>query len=166
MPFSHSWAAVDNTNWRCTSSLQKLSLGPTVFHGKASWYRRTAGISILPLTFHLYVLVLHYSSNKSVFSYLRIHNRHNVALPTFARGCSSNWSIQVRGSNWFAAVGPCWDRRTDTVPFHRPCCAYYAGSANKWKRHTWRIANASAVAPMMSKLFSSQASNCQRHPVT
>ena len=30
-------------------------------------------------------------------------------------------------SSGFAAVGPCWDRRTDkrteTVPFHRPCSA-------------------------------------------
>jgi len=24
-----------------------------------------------------------------------------------------------------AAAGE-WDRRTDTVPFHRPCCAYYS----------------------------------------
>jgi len=37
----------------------------------------------------------------------------------------------------FAAVGPCWDRQTgvrrtrDTVPFHRPCSAWYAGSAGK-----------------------------------
>ena len=28
-----------------------------------------------------------------------------------------------------AAAGE-WDRRTDTVPFHRPCAAYYTGSAN------------------------------------
>jgi len=29
-----------------------------------------------------------------------------------------------------AAVGK-WDRQTDTIPFHRPCPAYYAGSDNK-----------------------------------
>ena len=28
------------------------------------------------------------------------------------------------------------DRRTDTVPFHRPCCAYYAGSANNERTAT------------------------------
>ena len=25
----------------------------------------------------------------------------------------------------FCCCGPCWDRRTDTVPLHRPCSAYY-----------------------------------------
>jgi len=30
----------------------------------------------------------------------------------------------------FAAVGPCWDRRTDARQLHTPCFAYYAGSAN------------------------------------
>ena len=33
-------------------------------------------------------------------------------------------------SRGFAAVGPCWDRQMDAVPFHRPCSTYYAGSAN------------------------------------
>jgi len=33
-------------------------------------------------------------------------------------------------SSGFAAVGPCSDRRTDTVPFRRPFSAYYAGSAS------------------------------------
>jgi len=31
-----------------------------------------------------------------------------------------------------AAAGE-WDRRTGTVPFHRPCAAYYTGSANNSK---------------------------------
>jgi len=27
------------------------------------------------------------------------------------------------------------DRRTDTVPFHRPCSAYYTGRANNTTQH-------------------------------
>jgi len=37
---------------------------------------------------------------------------------------------------------------------------------NKQSIRTWRIANASAVAPTTSRLFSSQARNFQRHPLT
>jgi len=43
---------------------------------------------------------------------------HNVTLPAFALRCCSNQSISPAAE--FAAVGPCWDRRMDTVPFHRP----------------------------------------------
>jgi len=44
-------------------------------------------------------------------------------------------------SSGFAAVGPCWDRQmgrhTDTVLFHRPCCAQPTGtsSASKHRHH-------------------------------
>ena len=71
-----------------------------------------------------------------------------MALPEFARRfCSAPAVQQSIGisclpgpqqqtcSSGFAAVGPWWDRQTDgqadTVPLHRPCSAYYAGSANK-----------------------------------
>ena len=36
-----------------------------------------------------------------------------------------------------------WDGQTDTVPFQRPCCAYYAGSGNNYffthSNHTQQI---------------------------
>jgi len=71
----------------------------------------------------------------------------NEALPAFARhtpllrqsidiSCPPSRHQQTCSSG-FAAVGPCWDRQTDrqtdTVPFHRPYSAYYAGSANNGK---------------------------------
>ena len=44
-----------------------------------------------------------------------------------------DWYLLPAGptESGFAAVGPCWDSRMDTVPLHRPCSAYYVGSANK-----------------------------------
>jgi len=60
-----------------------------------------------------------------------------VALPAFARRCCSNRSISLarRASGLLlcahAGRDMRADRRTDTVPFHRPCSAYYAGNANK-----------------------------------
>jgi len=41
----------------------------------------------------------------------------------------------------------------------------YLGVNRKSTEHTWRIANASAVAPMASKLLSSHPRNSQRHPL-
>jgi len=68
----------------------------------------------------------------------------NVALPAFARRYCMLLSIDIfcppgpqqqPCRNGFAAVEPCWnrqtDRRTDTVPFHRPHSAYHAGIATK-----------------------------------
>jgi len=42
-------------------------------------------------------------------------------------------------SSGFAAVSPCWDRLTDTAPFHRTCSASYAGSANNAYKMLIRI---------------------------
>jgi len=63
----------------------------------------------------------------------------NVALPVFTRrtpllqqsidiSCPPCPQQQTRRTLLQWANGT--DRRTDTVPFHRPCSAYYAGSAN------------------------------------
>jgi len=58
----------------------------------------------------------------------------NVALPAFARRCCSNRSISAENlQQRVCCCGPMrgqTDRRTDTVPFHRPCSAYYAGNAS------------------------------------
>ena len=60
----------------------------------------------------------------------------NMALPAFTRRCSSNPSISAANLQQRVCCcgGPCWDkqtnRRTDMVPFHRPCSAYFVGSAN------------------------------------
>jgi len=55
-----------------------------------------------------------------------------MALPTAARRCCRNRLIspthQAHSSK--PAVSE-WDRQMGTVPFHRPCSAYYAGSAYK-----------------------------------
>jgi len=53
--------------------------------------------------------------------------------------------LQQTYSSGFA-VGPCLDRevddrQTDTVPFHRPCSAYYAGSANNLQRMAHAISS-------------------------
>jgi len=79
--------------------------------------------------------------NKSVFSNLRMlttwHCPHSpAAAAAIDRYISCQPGPQQQTcSSYFAGVGPCWDRetdrRTDTVLFHRPCCAYYAGNANK-----------------------------------
>jgi len=64
----------------------------------------------------------------------------NVALSAFARHalpyCAqcSNWLIYPDGgahSSKPAAVGSCWDRRTDARQMHRGCSAQYPDSANK-----------------------------------
>jgi len=71
----------------------------------------------------------------------------NVPLPAFAHRCCSRRSTSLAcraHSSKPAAAGLLWahagtdrrtggrtDRRTDTVPFHRFCCACYAGSANR-----------------------------------
>ena len=49
----------------------------------------------------------------------------NVALPTFANCCCDNWYLPpapAAGLLLWAHAGR--DRRTDTVPFHRPCSTY------------------------------------------
>jgi len=53
----------------------------------------------------------------------------NVALPAFASRCSSNRSMSPARPH--AGTDRRTDTRTDTVPFHRPCSAHYACSANK-----------------------------------
>jgi len=81
-------------------------------------------------------------NNKSVFSqYVRWHR----GTPAFVRAnhlCylydaqqSVDISCRSDHSSKLCWCDPCWtdrrtDRRTDTVPFHRPCSTYYAGSAN------------------------------------
>ena len=68
----------------------------------------------------------------------------NVALPAFAaaRRAASAPAVQqsiarlAHSSNTTARccsrrMGQT-DRQTDTVPLHRPCPAYYAGSVRKW----------------------------------
>jgi len=70
---------------------------------------------------------------------------NDVALPVFAchtpRCCAqcSNRSISPVSQATVAnlhqqhvAVG--WDRQMDIIPFHKPCSAYYTGSANKNNR--------------------------------
>jgi len=65
----------------------------------------------------------------------------NVALLALARHCCRNRAISpachalrikpIAAALLLSAyVGT--DGRTDTVPFHKHCSAYYAGSANKW----------------------------------
>jgi len=71
---------------------------------------------------------------------LRLPTYHDIlALPAFARRCCSNRWISPAGrahsSKPVAAGLLLWahagtNGRTDTVPFHRPRFAYYAGSAN------------------------------------
>jgi len=89
--------------------------------------------------------------NKSVFSYLHMlttwhcpQSSHSHAAAAKHWQCS-NQSVytcapgpqQQTCSSGFAAVGPCWDRDgqtdrlTDTVAFHRPCCAYYDRQINR-----------------------------------
>jgi len=63
----------------------------------------------------------------------------NVALPAFAlraRPCCINRSTSLARRARSSESAAAWahagtDRRTGTVPFYRPCSAYYAGSANK-----------------------------------
>jgi len=69
-----------------------------------------------------------------LFSYLLITYADNMALPAFAcRWLLLQQSIDIScpravGLLLWAHAGT--DRRT--VPFQRPCSAYYAGSANRW----------------------------------
>jgi len=80
--------------------------------------------------------------NKCVFSsYLRTlttwHCPHSpAAAAAIDRYLLPPGPQQQTCNNAFAAVGPCWDRqterRTDTVPFHRPCSAFYAECANEF----------------------------------
>ena len=80
----------------------------------------------------------HKFKKNSVFSYLRTlttwHCPHSPAADAERRPCS-NRSISPASSRkptgllLRARAGT--DRRTDTVPLHRPCCTYYAGSANE-----------------------------------
>ena len=67
-------------------------------------------------------------SNKSVFSYLRTLTTWHCPHSPTGRRCCSNRSISL--ANGFAAMGLCWSRQTDTVPFHTPCSACYAGSTS------------------------------------
>ena len=75
--------------------------------------------------------------NKSVFSFLRtLTTWHYTHSPAVLLRTGSNLSAgRTHSSKPAAAALLLWfhagtDRRTDTVPFHRPCFAYYAGSAN------------------------------------
>jgi len=80
--------------------------------------------------------------NKCVFSsYLRTlttwHCPHSpAAAAAIDRYLLPPGPQQQTCNNAFAAVGPCWnrqtERRTDTVPFHRPCSAFYAECANEF----------------------------------
>jgi len=90
----------------------------------------------------------HKNIYKSVFSYLRTlitwHCPHSpAAAATIDRNILPAGPTTATCSSGFTrtTVGPCWDRqtdrRTDTVPFHRPRSAYYASSANK-RRSAWR----------------------------
>jgi len=61
-----------------------------------------------------------------------------MALPAFDAERRAAASYYRRPANYRSPVAvsalllrrPCWDRQTDTVPLHRPCCEYYAGSGN------------------------------------
>jgi len=68
----------------------------------------------------------HVVTNKSVFSYRRTlttwHCPHSHAAAADPRPCSSRSISPARSRE---------PRRTDTVPLHKPCSTYYAGSANK-----------------------------------
>ena len=82
--------------------------------------------------------------NKSMFNYLRTlttwHCPHSpAAIAAIDRYLLPAGHMQHQTcSRGFAAVGPCWERqtyretnrRTDYIPFHVPCSAYYAGSAS------------------------------------
>ena len=72
----------------------------------------------------------------------------NVALPAFA-ATRRNAALCCCGAGRAAidryllpagptAANPQTDRRTDTVLFHRPCSAYYVGSANKHQNEARR----------------------------
>ena len=66
-----------------------------------------------------------------------------VALPAIAHStpllqqpidisCPPNQQQQTYSSRLLLWTHAGTDRRTDTVPFHRPCSACYAGSADKY----------------------------------
>jgi len=56
------------------------------------------------------------------------HAESRAAAPYYRSLVACDWAVSK------LLLRQCWDRQTDgrtTVPLHRPCCAYYAGSANK-----------------------------------
>ena len=77
--------------------------------------------------------------------------------------CSSGFVVVV--------VVPCWDRhkerqidrRTDTIPLHRPCSAYYAGSINKTTSHVSRRCS-TATRSSNSSDWSGMKSNSDVYP--
>jgi len=63
--------------------------------------------------------------NKSVFSHLRtLATRHCPHSPPYAAAVAIDRYLLPDGTSRRT------DRRTDTVPFRRPCCAYYASSVS------------------------------------
>jgi len=98
-------------------------------------------VRVVTFVFQFYV----FYSNMSVFSYLRTLTTWHCPHSPATRCCCSNRSISparwAHGKKLVAAGLLLWahartdgrtDRRTDSLPFYRPCSAYYASSANNW----------------------------------
>ena len=97
----------------------------------------------------------------------------NVALPAFARctpplqqstniSCPPGLQQQICSSG-FAAVSPCLDRRTDTVPFHRSCFAHFAGSVRTAQD---KLCTTAAVADVYLLFLLGRLRNADIHRIT
>jgi len=86
----------------------------------------------------VHLMPLHPKTPSSLFSATSVHWQHDTAYIHLlhATAAAVNHSCLRAHSSKPAAAGLLlWahtgtDSRTDTVPFHRPCCAYYARSAD------------------------------------
>ena len=140
-----SWTFRSGSDSVGMSTTAELPLPPTV----------TTLSAVIPMLRHLYLVTLKqlqnteaYIYNKSAFRYLRTlttwhcPHSHTAAVATdqyILHAGPTAANLQQQGACGQCQVCCCGPMRgqtygqTDTIPFHRPCSKYYAGSAsNEW----------------------------------